>query len=219
MSSDQPKRTLFSHFAALARALGHEHRLELIEQLGQGEQPVEGLAQRTGIAFANVSQHLQLLRRCGLVRARRAGKQMLYQLADGPVVEAISALRVLAEHNMLEAQATIAAYYTRLDSMEPIGSDELLRRLRDDTVTLLDVRPGGEYRAGHLPGAINVTLEELEGRLAEFPAGREVVAYCRSPYCVLSYQATALLRARGFDVRRLADGFPEWRAAGLPVEA
>lgn len=219
MSSNEPKRALFSHFAALARALGHEHRLELLEHLGQGEQPVEALAARTGIAFANASQHLQLLRRSGLVNARRAGRQVLYRLADGPVVEAVSALRALAEQNMLEVQATITAYYTSLDSLEPIGSDELLRRLRDDTVTLLDVRPSGEYRAGHLPGAINVTLEQLEGRLAELPAGREVIAYCRSPYCVLSYQATAVLRARGFDVRRLADGFPEWRAAGLPVEA
>lgn len=215
--SSKPKRELFSHFAALARALGHEHRLELLEHLGQGEQPVEKLAAATGLAFANVSQHLQLLRRNGLVEARRAGKQVLYRLAEGPVVEAITALRTLAEHNLDAVQSVIGSYFTKLDDLAPIASDELLARLRDDTVTLIDVRPEAEYRAGHLPGARNVPLAELEARLRELPDDREVIAYCRGPYCVLSFEAVHLLRKRGVTARRLRDGLPEWRAAGHPV--
>jgi rhodanese-related sulfurtransferase/DNA-binding transcriptional ArsR family regulator len=218
VSSDSPKRQLFREFAALARVLGHEHRLELLEYLGQGEWPVEMLAERTGLSFANASQHLQQLRRHGLVSARRAGKQILYRLAEGPIVEAIAALRSLAEHNVAEVQTVIANYFAQLDSMEPISADELLARLRDNTITLLDVRPADEYDAGHLPGAINLDLPALEERLAELPPDREIIAYCRGPYCVLSYQAVHKLRSRGLSVRRLAVGLPEWRAAGLPVE-
>jgi rhodanese-related sulfurtransferase len=218
VSSDSPKRQLFREFAALARGLGHEHRLELLEHLGQGEWPVEVLAERTSLSFANASQHLQHLRRHRLVSARRSGKQVLYRLAEGPVVEAIAALRSLAEHNVAEVQAVIASYFGRLDSMEPISGDELVARLRDDTVMLLDVRPADEYSAGHLPGAINVDLPALEERLAELPRDREIIAYCRGPYCVLSYQAVHKLRSQGLSVRRLAVGLPEWRAAGFPVE-
>jgi rhodanese-related sulfurtransferase/DNA-binding HxlR family transcriptional regulator len=218
VSSDSPKRLLFGEFAALARTLGHEHRLELLEHLGQGEWPVEVLAERTGLSFANASQHLQRLRRHGLVSARRAGKQILYRLAEGPVVEAIAALRSLAEHNVEEVQTVVESYFARLDSMEPISADELVARLRDDTITLLDVRHADEYDAGHLPGAINLDLPALEERLAEFSGDREIIAYCRGPYCVLSYQAVHKLRSRGLSVRRLAVGLPEWRAAGLPVE-
>lgn len=219
MSSDSPKRQLFGHFATLARALGHEHRLELLEHLGQGEQPVETLAARTGLSFANASQHLQQLRRNGLASARRSGKQVLYRLADGPVVATIAALQVLAEHNVAAVRDVIGSYFTGLDAMEPVGSDELLARLHDDTVTLLDVRSEDEYRAGHLPGAVGIGLDALEARLAELPPGREIVAYCRGPYCVLAYEAVQALRACGFKARRLAQGFPEWKAAGLPVEA
>lgn len=217
--SSQPKRELFRHFAGLARALGHEHRLELLEHLGQGEQPVETLAQRTGLAFANVSQHLQLLRRNGLVTARRSGKQVLYCLADGPVVDTIAALRGLAERNLAAVQSVIDSYFTRLDEFEPIDSAELVARLQDDTVTLIDVRPESEYRAGHLPEARSVPLEELEAHLAALPAGREIIAYCRGPYCVLSFEAVHRLRELGLSARRLRDGLPEWRAAGLPVVA
>lgn len=217
--SSRPKRELFRHFAGLARALGHEHRLELLEHLGQGEQPVETLAQRTGLAFANVSQHLQLLRRNGLVTARRSGKQVLYCLADGPVVDTIAALRGLAERNLAAVQSVIDSYFTRLDEFEPIDSAELVARLQDDTVTLIDVRPASEYRAGHLPEARSVPLEELEAHLAALPAGREIIAYCRGPYCVLSFEAVHRLRELGLSARRLRDGLPEWRAAGLPVVA
>lgn len=215
--SSQPKRALFSHFAAVARALGHEHRLELLEHLGQGEQSVEQLASVTELTFANVSQHLQLLRRNGLIAARRKGKQVLYRLADGPVVEAIAALQSLSEHNLAAARSVIETYYLALDELEPVGSEELLARLRDDTVTLIDVRPAREFDAGHIPGARNVPLDELEARLGELQGGREIIAYCRGPWCVLSFEAVQMLRARGLTARRLVDGLPEWRAAGLPI--
>lgn len=217
MVSSQPKRVLFSHFAAVARALGHEHRLELLEHLAQGEQPVERLAALTGLAFANVSQHLQLLRRNGLVEAERSGKRVVYRLADGPVVELLAALARVSERNVEAAQAVIDTYYVALDELEPIDSDELIARLSDDTVTLIDVRPLAEYRAGHIPGARSVPLEELQQRLAELPAGHEVIAYCRGPWCILSFEAVNRLRESGIAARRLADGLPEWRAAGHPV--
>jgi rhodanese-related sulfurtransferase/DNA-binding HxlR family transcriptional regulator len=215
--SSQPKRLLFSHFAALARALGHEHRLELLEHLGQGERSVEQLSEATGLAFANVSQHLQLLRRNGLVEGRRAGKQVFYRVADGPVVEAVAAIQTLAEHNLEAARSVIEAYFTKLDELAPIDSHELITRLRDDTVTLIDVRPQSEFLAGHLPGARNVPLAEIEARLSDIPPSREIIAYCRGPYCVLSFEAVHFLRQRGLTARRLKQGLPEWRAAGLPV--
>lgn len=218
MSSDSAKRKLYAHVAGVARALGHEHRLELLEHLGQGEKTVELLARRTGLAFANVSQHLQQLRRSGLVVAQRQGKSVLYRLAEGPVVDTISALRELAEHNLAELRETFQTYLACIDAMEPLSAAELASRLEDGTITLLDVRPNDEYRAGHLPGALNFALETLEQRLAELPVGTQVVAYCRGPFCVLSFEAARLLRERGFDVRRLRDGFPEWKAAGWPVE-
>lgn len=218
-TSEHPKRLLFGHFAALARALGHGHRLELLELLAQAEQPVEGLAGRTGLSVANASQHLQQLRRAGLVTGRRAGKRVLYRLRDGPVVEAIVALRTLAARNMAEAQGVIKGYFSQLDAMEPVGPEELMARMEEGSVTVLDVRPEDEFRAGHLPRALNVTVGALRSRLAELPRDREIVAYCRGPYCVLSFEAVRALRAEGFAVRRYRDGFPEWKAAGLPVEA
>jgi rhodanese-related sulfurtransferase/DNA-binding transcriptional ArsR family regulator len=218
MSSQSPKRILFGHFAALARVLGNEHRLELLELLAQGEQSVEGLTTRTGLSFANVSQHLQHLRKGGLVTGRRNGKNIVYGLRDGPIIEAVAALRHLAEHNMDAVQGVIGAYFTDLDSLEPIGPDELISRLEADSVTLLDVRPEDEFRAGHLPGALNIDVASLEARFSELPRDREIIAYCRGPYCVLSFQAVQVLRANGFKVRRFQDGLPEWRAAGRLVE-
>jgi rhodanese-related sulfurtransferase/biotin operon repressor len=219
MSRRSPKLQLLCHFASLARVLGNEHRLELLELLAQGPQPVEVLTARTGLTFANVSQHLQHLKKVGLVVGQRDGKNIRYRLQDGPIVEALTGLRNLAEHNMAEVQAVIDRYFHLLDSMEAIGADELLARLGTNSVTLLDVRPEDEYRAGHLPCARNITLDDLESRLAELPARGEIVAYCRGPYCVLSFKAVQKLRGRGFKVRRLRDGFPEWKAAGLPIES
>lgn len=218
MSTPSPKRLLFAHFAAVAKALGHEHRLELLEHLAQGERPVEVLAERAGLSIANASQHLQHLRRAGLVVARKDGKNVFYRLSDESILALLAALRRIAEHHVAEVERVIAGYFRDRDSLEPVSHEELRRRLRKGLVTVLDVRLEDEFALGHLPGALNIPLRDLERRLTELPPGKEVVAYCRGPYCVLAFEAVAKLRARGFTVRRLEDGFPEWKAAGHPVE-
>lgn len=213
------KNQMFEQFAELARVLGHAHRLELLEHVSQGERSVERLAQLTGLSTANASQHLQHLRRGGFVQSRRDGKRVLYRLGDGPILALLSALWCYAERNRAEVREIVADYFDQLDTLEPVSREELVGRLRDASVTLLDVRPEDEFALGHLPGALNVPLDELERRLAELPKDREIVAYCRGPYCVLSFEAVAALRAKGYRIRRLEDGFPEWKAAGLEVEA
>src|SRR5262244_2582747 len=197
MSRTSPKLALFAQFAAVAKALAHAHRLEILEQLAQGERSVEVVAQRTGLSVANTSQHLQHMRRAGIVAARREGKFILYTLAD--------------------EERVIRSYFHDRDSMEPVSREQLLENSRAGVVTVLDVRPADEFALGHLPRAVNIPLRELEARLGELDRDQEVVAYCRGPYCVLSYEAVAALRARGFKARRLEDGLPEWRAAGLPI--
>lgn len=219
MSSANPKKALFVQFAAVAKALAHEHRLELIEHLGQGERSVERLAELSGLSIANASQHLQQLRRAGLVTSHRVGKHVLCRLADDAVVTLLSALRSIAERTVGEVEKVVAGYFRKRDDMEAVSRADLIRRMKDGSVTLLDVRPEDEFALGHLPGAVNIPLKALEKRLAELPKRREVVAYCRGPYCVLAFEAVAALRQRGFKVRRLEDGLPEWRAAGLPVIA
>ena len=219
MSTRNPKLALFTQFAAVAKSLAHAHRLELLEQLAQGERSVEVLAQRTGLSVANASQHLQQLRRAGIVAARREGKFVFYVLADDAVLDLLSALRQIAERNSAEVERVIRRYFSDRDSMQPVSRAELLERSRASDVTVLDVRPPDEFALGHLPGAVNIPLRELAARLAELDPALEIVAYCRGAYCVLSFEAVAALRARGFKVRRLEDGFPEWRAAGLPVAA
>jgi ArsR family transcriptional regulator len=217
MSRQGPKQALFAQFAAVAKTLGHAHRLELLEQLAQGERTVEVLADRTGLSIANASQHLQQMRRAGLVTNRRDGKFVYYRLADDAVLEVLAALRRIAEQNLAEVEHVVRSYFDERDSLEPVSRAELVQRSRAGTVTILDVRPEDEFALGHLPGALNIPLRELEARLGEIDPGQEVVAYCRGPYCVLSYEAVAALRARGFKARRLEDGLPEWRVAGLPV--
>lgn len=217
MSRPNPKQALFAQFATVAKALGHAHRLELLEQLAQGERSVEVLAQRTGLSIANASQHLQHMRRAGLVSTRRDGKFIYYRLADDAVLDLLASLRRIAERNVAEVERLVRGYFRDRDSLEPVSREELVQRLRAGAVTVLDVRPGDEFALGHLPGAVNIPLQALEARLSELDPAQEIVAYCRGAYCVLSYEAVAALRARGFKVRRLEDGFPEWRAAGLPV--
>jgi rhodanese-related sulfurtransferase/DNA-binding transcriptional ArsR family regulator len=217
MSRSSPKSTLVAQFAAVAKSLAHPHRLEILEQLAQGERSVEVAAARTGLTVANTSQHLQQMRRAGIVAARREGKFILYTLADDAVLDLVSALRRVAERNVAEVEQVIRSYFNDRDRMEPVSREELLEKSRAGVVTVLDVRPADEFALGHLPGAVNIPLRELEARLAQLDRGQEIVAYCRGPYCVLSYEAVAALRARGFKVRRLEDGLPEWRAAGLPV--
>jgi ArsR family transcriptional regulator len=219
VSTRSPKLALFVQFAAVAKSLGHAHRLELLEQLAQGERTVEVLADRTGLSVANASQHLQQMRRAGLVANRRDGKFVHYRLADDAVLELLAALRRIAERNVAEVERVVRSYFNARDDMEAVSRGELLERSRAGTVTILDVRPEDEFALGHLPGALNIPLRELEARLGELHPKQEIVAYCRGPYCVLSYEAVAKLRARGFKVRRLEDGLPEWRAAGMPVVA
>ena len=213
-----PKQALYSEFASVARALGSPHRLEVLEHLAQGERGVEALAARVGLSVANASQHLQQLRRAGLVASRRDGKFVLYRLADEAVLGLIASLADLAARNLAEVDRIRRAYFDDRDGMEPVSREELLQRTRNGLVTVLDVRPADEFDAGHLPGAVNIPLGELEARLVDLDPDREIVAYCRGPWCVLSFEAVAALRARGFKVRRLEDGLPEWRASGLPVE-
>jgi len=217
MSRQGPKQALFAQFAAVAKTLGHAHRLELLEQLAQGERAVEVLANRTGMSIANASQHLQHMRRAGLVVSSRAGKFVYYRLADDAVLDLLAALRQVAERNVAEVERVIRSYFNDRDALEPVSRKELLTRSRAGDVTVLDLRPEDEFALGHLPGAVNIPLRALEARLSELDPSQEIIAYCRGPYCVLSYEAVAALRARGFQARRLEDGLPEWRAAGLPV--
>ncbi|MBM2709645.1 ArsR family transcriptional regulator [Mesorhizobium caraganae] len=220
MSSIGPKQAIFASLAEVAQALGHAHRLELLEHLAQGERSVEGLAARAGLNFANASRHLQILRRARLVEAQRHGKHVLYRLAgDAQVVELMKALGRVGERNVAEVNRVMTDYFHARDALEAVSREDLVSRLHDGLVTVLDVRPEDEFALGHLPGALNIPLAELDRRLAELPANREVVAYCRGPYCVLSFEAVAALRMRGYVVHRLEDGYPEWKAAGLPVEA
>ncbi len=219
MSSPGPKQHVFASLAEIAQALGHAHRLELLEHLGQGERNVGDLAGRAGLTLANTSRHLQLLRRAGLVQGRREGKRIYYRLAEeDAVVGLLGALGRLGERSSAEIARVMASYFRARDELEAVSREELIDRLRSGVVTVLDVRPEDEFAHGHLPGAFNVPLAQLERRLAELPPDREVVAYCRGPWCVLSFEAVALLRRQGYQVRRLEDGFPEWKTAGLPVE-
>jgi rhodanese-related sulfurtransferase/DNA-binding transcriptional ArsR family regulator len=218
VSIRNPKQALYAQFAAVAKALGHPQRLELIEQLAQGPRSVDLLASKFGLPIANVSQHLQTLRRAGLVRAEREGKFVNYRLADESVLSLFASVRVVAERHLAEVDRIVRGYFDARDGMEPVTREELAERMRDGLVTVIDVRPADEFALGHLPGALNVPLAELEMRLPGVVPDREVVAYCRGPWCVLSFEAVAELRARGYRARRLEDGLPEWKAAGMPVE-
>lgn len=218
MSQPQgPKQALFEHLAVVARALAHGARLELLEYLAQGERSVEDLARVAGLSIANTSKHLQQLKAVGLVQARRDGKHIRYSLGDERVLDAVAALRAIAQTHLGAVEDLVASYLKGRDALEPVPAADLLERVRDGLVTVLDVRPPEEYAQGHVAGALNVPLDRLQERLKELPPGRDVVAYCRGPWCVLSFEAVARLREAGFEARRLQDGLPEWRRAGLPV--
>lgn len=220
MSSTGPKQAIYGSLAEVAQALGHPHRLELLEHLAQGVRSVEELSTRASLSFANTSRHLQILRRARLVEAERRGKYVFYRLAgDAEVVALIRALGRVGERNVAEVSRVMADYFHARDALEPVSREDLIPRLKEGAVTVVDVRAEEEFALGHLPGALNIPLAELERRFGQLPADREVVAYCRGPYCVLSFEAVAILRERGYLARRLEDGYPEWKAAGLPVEA
>jgi rhodanese-related sulfurtransferase/DNA-binding transcriptional ArsR family regulator len=218
MSIRNPKKALYEQFAAVAKALGNPQRLELIEQLAQGPRSVEALAAKLALPVANASQHLQAMRRAGLVTSQRDGKFANYRLADESVLAAFAAVRCVAERHSAEVERIVRNYFDKRDDMEPVSREELAARMSAGLVTVIDVRPPDEFALGHLPGAINVPLGQLEERLSHIAPDREVVAYCRGPWCVLSFEAVALLRERGFRARRMEDGLPEWRAAGLLVD-
>ena len=218
-SSSGPKQQIFSHLAEIAAALAHPHRIEILELIAQGERSVEDLAERIGLSLSNTSRHLQVLRRARLAAPRREGKNMFYSLvSETEVVTLLASLGRVGERNIAEIDQVLQAYFRARDSLEPISRSTLLERLRDGSVTLLDVRPPDEFARGHLPGALNIPLDQLGAALGGFTENVPVVAYCRGPYCVLSYDAVAQLRARGVQAIRLEDGYPEWKAAGFPVE-
>jgi rhodanese-related sulfurtransferase len=212
------KDKLFEQFARVGKALANQHRLELLDLLAQGERTVEDLAREAGMSVANTSRHLQELRVARLVEVRREGLYGYYRLADERVFAAWRAIRDLGEERLAEIDRLVGTYLTDRDSLDAVCAEELLAKMREEGVVVLDVRPEEEYRSGHIPGARSVPVERLEAYLEEIPRDREVVAYCRSPYCVFSDEAVALLRSRGYRARRLQEGLPDWRAAGLPVE-
>jgi rhodanese-related sulfurtransferase/predicted transcriptional regulator len=212
------KDRLYEQFARIGKAVASPRRLELLEILAQGERTVEALASETALSVANASHHLQALREARLVEARKEGLYVYYRLADPDVFELSRMIRVLAERRLAEVDRIVRTYLADRDQLEPIGRQELLERAQAGTALVLDVRPFDEYRAGHVPGALSVPVDQLERRLRELPPDKEIVAYCRGPYCVLAFRAVEILRARGRAARRLVEGFPEWRAAGLPVE-
>ena len=218
MSSDPLKARLYQQLARVAQALASDARLHLLEFVAQGERSVDALATMTGLSVANCSKHLQALRQAGLVGARKEGLRVYYGLAGDDVVELYSALQRVAENRVAEVERLIRLWLAHRDELEPVPAAELLKRAKKGLVTVLDVRPAEEYAAGHLPGAINIPIDRLESRLAKLPRRREIVAYCRGPYCLMSFEAVEKLRKRGLRARRLENGFPEWRAAGLPVE-
>jgi len=218
MGERAAKTALFDEFARTAKALASGRRIELLDVLANGERTVEVLAGEVGLSVANTSQHLQVLRQAGLVTSRRDGTSIYCRLAAPEVFQLWQALRTLAASQLAEVERLAAAYLGDRDQLEPVTREELARRLQDsDDLVVLDVRPAAEYAAGHLPGAVSIPIGELRRRLAELPADREVVAYCRGPYCAFAHEAVATLREEGFSARRLEDGMPEWQAAGLAV--
>jgi rhodanese-related sulfurtransferase/DNA-binding transcriptional ArsR family regulator len=218
MSRGNFKQELFAQLARVAKALAHGNRLELLEFLAQGERSVDELATVSGLTMANTSQHLQQLRQAGLVTTRKEGVRVIYRLSGEDVLSLTDTLRQVADRHLAEVERLVTTYLHAKDSMEPVAAAELMDRVRNGSALILDVRPIEEYAAGHLPGAVSIPLKELQRRMAEIPEDKEIVAYCRGPYCVLAFDAVAALRASGRQARRLACGFPEWKQASLPVE-
>jgi rhodanese-related sulfurtransferase len=211
------KDGLYEQFARIGKAVAHPKRIELLDLLCQGERSVEVLADAAAMTVVNSSAHLRVLRESRLVATRKEGTRVFYRLADDAVCEFFFSLRDLAGDRYAEVDRIVRDFFEARDELEPVNRDELLSRAGDGGVIVLDVRPREEYEAGHIPGAISIPLADLKGRMASLPRGAEIVAYCRGPYCVLAPQALDLLRREGFTARRLEDGFPEWRRAGLPI--
>lgn len=217
--STSPKTALLEEYALVARALSAPARLSLLEQLAQGERGVEALAEKTGLTIANCSQHLQQLRRAALVTSRREGKSVIYRLSDAKTLELMDLLRIVAERNLAQVERILRGLAGGEEPPEPVSRADLAARLSEGSVTVLDVRPADEYAAGHIPGALNATLAEIEQMPLTVSPDAEIVAYCRGPYCVYAHQAVAVLRRHGLNARRLDGGLPEWREDGRPVLA
>jgi rhodanese-related sulfurtransferase/DNA-binding transcriptional ArsR family regulator len=213
------KDRVYEQFARMGKALSAPKRLELLDLLCQGPRTVEALAKQAALSLANASQHLQVLRAARLVETEKKGLYVEYRLAGDDVARFYVAFRALAESRLAEVEHVTRTYFEQRGAMEPASGDELLRRVRSGDVTVLDVRPHEEYRAGHLPAAISIPLAELSTRLKELPKKREVVAYCRGPYCVMAVEAVQLLRRKGFKAHRLEQGVADFRARGWRVES
>lgn len=211
------KDVLYEQFARIGKALSNGHRLELLEVIAQGEHSVETLAQETGMSIANASQHLQVLRSAQLVEVRREGVYLYYRLADTQVFALWQTMRQVGENRIAEIERIVQTYLRDRSLLQPLSAPELIQRLAEGNVILLDVRPAEEYAAGHLPDALSIPVTDLGAHLSELPQEKEIVAYCRGPYCVFADEAVTLLQAHGYTARRLEQGVPEWRALGLPI--
>lgn len=212
MPTENFKKELFSQFGTIAKALSNGHRLELLEFLAQSEQSVEDLAKATKLTIANTSQHLQALRRCGLVDTRTQGHRVIYRLTDDEVMKTVRCIQKIAEKNLNKVNDLIDSFLTSKDSLEPVTCNELLKKVEQESVTVLDVRPQHEYLSGHIHSAINIPLDDLENKLSLLSKDHEIIAYCRGAYCMLSYEAVSKLRSLGYEVRRLEEGYPEWKS-------
>ena len=219
MSPVSPKKRLFEHFARVAKAMASPNRLELLEALAQGERGVDALSQASGMSVANTSHHLQTLRDGGLAKSRKEGLQVFYSLTDDAIPALIAGIRGVAERHLAEVERIVRENFDSRDGLKPVRRDELMQLAASGEAMVIDVRPASEYEAGHVPGAINIPIDSLPQRLMELPHSQEIVAYCRGPYCMLAFDAVEQLRKSGFRARRMEDGFPEWKADQLPVEA
>ncbi len=217
MHAREFKDAAFAQFARIAAAFASPKRIEIIDVLAQGERNVETLAAQTGLTIANASRHLQVLKSAGLVNARKDGVQVIYRTASRGVLDGYRALRSLAEERLADVDRLVRDYFGDADGVEPVTRRELIKRSRRSEVTVIDVRPDEEFSAGHIAGALSLPLGSLERLLSKVPRDKEVVAYCRGPYCVLAAEAVRMLRKKGYGARRLEEGYPEWHDAGLPV--
>lgn len=213
------KDRLYGQFARIGKGLASPHRLEFLELLAQGERTVDSLAKETGLSLANASQHLLALREAGLVESRKQGLFVHYRLSDPSVFELSRAIRIVAERRLAELDRLVRDHFGDRSDPEPVEMAELIERAKSGKVVILDTRPANEYAAGHIAGALSVPVDELKDRLGKLPKSKEYVAYCRGPYCIYADRAVELLRGSGRKARRLLDGFPEWKAAGLPIKA
>ena len=218
MAGSNFKGELFEQFARVGKALSNANRLEILEFLAQGEKSVEGLASACKLSVANTSQHLQQLRYAGLVASRKEAQKVFYTLSDDQVVTLLGNIRDIAETNLAEVDQLVAQFLKTKDDLEPVAADDLLKLVKSGEVTVIDVRPPDEYESGHVKGAINIPIKELEARIKELDLDKEVIAYCRGPYCMMAFEAVSKLRGGSFRARRLENGFPEWKNSGMPVE-